>query len=75
MKSWRTDTTLDYKEAELLNPNLCSSCGHSGKLQKHTKSGCIECGTTVKCHDSYKYVCYIIVMQHILSSIFILYFL
>lgn len=54
MKSWRTDTTLDYKEAELLNPNLCSSCGHSGKLQKHTKSGCIECGTTVKCHDSYK---------------------
>ncbi|XP_076244954.1 XPG-like endonuclease isoform X2 [Calliopsis andreniformis] len=54
MKSWRTNNSLDQKEVELLNPNLCSSCGHAGKVQKHTKSGCVECGTTVKCDDSYR---------------------
>ncbi|XP_043520211.1 flap endonuclease GEN isoform X2 [Frieseomelitta varia] len=54
IKSWRTDITLDYKEAELLSSNLCSSCGHTGRVQKHTKSGCVDCGTTEKCSDSYK---------------------
>ncbi|OAD54035.1 Flap endonuclease GEN [Eufriesea mexicana] len=54
IKSWKTDTSLDHKEAELLNSNLCSSCGHSGKVQKHTKSGCVDCGTTVKCNDSFR---------------------
>lgn len=33
---------------------MCSSCGHSGKVQKHTKSGCVDCGTMVKCNNSYK---------------------
>ncbi|XP_003702719.2 XPG-like endonuclease isoform X1 [Megachile rotundata] len=54
LKSWRTDDTLDHKESQLLSPNVCSSCGHSGKVQKHTKSGCIDCGTVVKCNNSYK---------------------
>ncbi|XP_078048267.1 XPG-like endonuclease [Augochlora pura] len=54
LKSWRTDDDLDRREAELQNPNLCTSCGHSGKVQKHTKSGCVDCGTIVKCNDSYK---------------------
>lgn len=54
IKSWRTDDSLDHKESELLSPNVCSSCGHSGKVQKHTKSGCIDCGTTVKCNNFYK---------------------
>ncbi|XP_054006350.1 flap endonuclease GEN-like [Hylaeus anthracinus] len=54
IKSWRTDNSLDQKEAELLCPNICSSCGHSGKVQKHVKSGCIDCGTVIKCNDSYR---------------------
>lgn len=54
IKNWKTDTSLDRKEAELLNSNLCSSCGHSGKIQKHAKSGCIDCGTVVKCNNSYR---------------------
>ncbi|XP_026667183.1 flap endonuclease GEN isoform X2 [Ceratina calcarata] len=54
LKSWKTDKTLDLVEKELSNPNLCTSCGHSGKVQKHTKSGCIDCGTVVKCNDSYR---------------------
>lgn len=38
----------------MLNPNLCSSCGHRGKIQKHVKSGCVDCGTIAKCHDFYR---------------------
>lgn len=54
IKGWKTDDTLDQKEAEILCSNVCSSCGHSGKVQKHTKSGCVDCGTVVKCNDSYR---------------------
>ncbi|XP_076658465.1 XPG-like endonuclease isoform X2 [Halictus rubicundus] len=54
MKRWRTDDGFDRREAELQNANLCTSCGHSGKVQKHARSGCTDCGTIVKCHDSYK---------------------
>ncbi|XP_043490338.1 flap endonuclease GEN isoform X1 [Polistes fuscatus] len=54
IKSWSTDTNFQKVEAELSNPNLCTSCGHTGKLQKHTKSGCIQCGTVIKCKDTYK---------------------
>ncbi|XP_015173897.1 PREDICTED: flap endonuclease GEN isoform X2 [Polistes dominula] len=54
IKSWRTDRNFEKVEAELSNPNLCTSCGHTGKLQKHTKSGCVQCGTVIKCKDTYK---------------------
>ncbi|CAL7945674.1 unnamed protein product [Xylocopa violacea] len=54
IRSWKTDSTLNLKEEELLNPNLCTSCGHSGKVQKHTKSGCVDCGTVIKCNDSFR---------------------
>ncbi|XP_076668330.1 XPG-like endonuclease [Andrena cerasifolii] len=54
IKSWKTDNTLDQREAEILCSNVCSSCGHSGKVQKHTKSGCVDCGTVIKCNDSYR---------------------
>ncbi|KAI4495381.1 hypothetical protein M0802_008771 [Mischocyttarus mexicanus] len=54
IKSWSTDTNFQKLEAEISNPNLCTSCGHSGKVQKHTKSGCIQCGTVIKCNDTYK---------------------
>ncbi|XP_043252508.1 flap endonuclease GEN [Colletes gigas] len=54
IKSWRTDNSLDQKEAELSLPNICSSCGHSGRVQNHTKLGCVDCGTDKKCNDSYR---------------------
>ncbi|XP_012526225.1 flap endonuclease GEN [Monomorium pharaonis] len=54
IQDWRTDTSLDKAESNLLNPNLCTTCGHSGKLQKHTKSGCVDCGTVTKCSDDFK---------------------
>ncbi|KZC08486.1 Flap endonuclease GEN [Dufourea novaeangliae] len=54
IKSWRTDSSLDQKETELQCSNLCTSCGHDGKVQKHAKSGCVDCGTAVRCNNSYK---------------------
>ncbi|CAK9830611.1 Flap endonuclease GEN [Anthophora retusa] len=54
IKNWKTDDTLCIREAKLTNPNFCSSCGHNGKVQKHAKSGCMDCGTDVKCNDSYR---------------------
>ena len=43
-------------EAELSNPDICTNCGHPGKIKSHTRVGCVDCGTSVKCSDSYKYV-------------------
>ncbi|XP_011633419.1 flap endonuclease GEN [Pogonomyrmex barbatus] len=54
IQDWRTDTSLDKAESNLLNSNLCASCGHHGKLQKHTKSGCVDCGTIRKCNDDFR---------------------
>ncbi|XP_025161516.1 flap endonuclease GEN isoform X2 [Harpegnathos saltator] len=55
IQEWRTDTKLDKVESDLLNSDLCTSCGHKGKLQKHIKSGCTDCGTIRKCNDDYKH--------------------
>ncbi|KAG5342842.1 GEN endonuclease, partial [Acromyrmex charruanus] len=54
IQDWRTDTRLNKAECDLLNPSLCTSCGHPGKLQKHTKSGCADCGTVRKCNDDFR---------------------
>ncbi|XP_018351109.1 PREDICTED: flap endonuclease GEN isoform X2 [Trachymyrmex septentrionalis] len=54
IQNWRTDTRLNEAECDLLNPSLCTSCGHPGKLQKHTKSGCADCGTVRKCNDDFR---------------------
>ncbi|TGZ46517.1 flap endonuclease GEN [Temnothorax longispinosus] len=54
IQDWRTDRSLGRAESNLLNPNLCTSCGHPGKLQKHTKSGCADCGTIRKCNDDFR---------------------
>lgn len=55
MKQWKTDPTFKQMENQLENPNLCTSCGHSGKIKSHNKLGCLECGTTTKCSQKYKY--------------------
>ncbi|XP_020300170.1 flap endonuclease GEN [Pseudomyrmex gracilis] len=49
---WRTDRRLVRAEWDL--PNLCTSCGHPGKLQRHTKSGCTDCGTLTKCNNDFR---------------------
>lgn len=54
IQKWRSDTSLDRAERDLANPDLCTSCGHRGKIQKHTKSGCSDCGTATKCNDDFR---------------------
>lgn len=54
IQNWRTDTSLDRIESDLLNSDLCTACGHRGKLQKHKKSGCADCGTVEKCNDNFR---------------------
>ncbi|CAB0032840.1 unnamed protein product [Trichogramma brassicae] len=55
IKEWKTNSTKYQKmEAELSNPEICTNCGHKGKVRSHTKFGCEDCGTTTKCNDSYK---------------------
>ncbi|XP_072759243.1 flap endonuclease GEN [Anoplolepis gracilipes] len=54
IQNWKTDTSLDRIESNLLNPNLCTACGHEGKLQKHKKSGCADCGTVKQCNDNFR---------------------
>ncbi|XP_050449059.1 flap endonuclease GEN [Cataglyphis hispanica] len=54
IQNWKTDTSLDRIESDLLNPDLCTACGHQGKLQKHKKSGCADCGTIEKCNDNFR---------------------
>lgn len=40
LRSWKTDNKLyDEYYKQLNHKNLCTSCGHSGKIHIHTKSG------------------------------------
>ncbi|XP_043268619.1 flap endonuclease GEN isoform X2 [Venturia canescens] len=52
--SWPTDPKFKQMESKLKDPNICTSCGHEGKVRTHAKSGCADCGTVSKCNDSYK---------------------
>lgn len=54
MKQWKTDPKFDRMESVLSNPNICTNCGHSGLMRSHTRFGCVDCGTSVKCSSSYK---------------------
>lgn len=40
LRSWKNNN-LKYDELykKITNKNICTSCGHKGKLQVHTKSG------------------------------------
>jgi len=50
LKQWRTNPRYECLEAEYLSiGNTCSKCTHTGKLQKHAKSGCEACGTKHDC--------------------------
>ncbi|PSN53095.1 hypothetical protein C0J52_09149 [Blattella germanica] len=44
LKQWRTDPYYQNLENEFANlADTCSKCSHSGKLNKHNKSGCDVC--------------------------------
>jgi len=50
LEQWRTNPRYECLEAEYLTlGNTCSKCTHTGKLQKHAKSGCEVCGTKHDC--------------------------
>lgn len=43
MRSWRkNEKVFEEFEKNLADKNICTSCGHQGKLQSHTKAGKIE---------------------------------
>lgn len=53
IRKWKANNSLyDEFYKKISNKNLCTSCGHSGKLQSHSKSGCMECRTTKGCDFS-----------------------
>lgn len=55
LRAWNENENLFAElEREISNKNVCTSCGHAGKLQMHTRNGCVECGTRKSC-DFTKY--------------------
>lgn len=50
LRGWKKNESLfEEFERKVDDKNRCTSCGHSGKLQGHTKNGCAGCGTTKGC--------------------------
>ncbi|KAJ8956127.1 hypothetical protein NQ318_016582 [Aromia moschata] len=50
LRSWRLKPDLYEKfESQISDKNICSSCGHQGRIQSHTKHGCNPCGTSKGC--------------------------
>ncbi|KAF5293076.1 hypothetical protein FQR65_LT11068 [Abscondita terminalis] len=50
LRSWKSNFQLYTKlEKELNDKNVCTSCGHFGKLQSHVKNGCKQCTTLKGC--------------------------
>lgn len=55
MRNWRRNGHIfEEFEKKLADKNICTSCGHNGKLQAHNKAGCVSCRTTNGC-DFTKY--------------------
>ncbi|XP_043650347.1 flap endonuclease GEN [Drosophila teissieri] len=53
MRSWRGETNkYNALEMRVDDKSICSNCGHIGKTQSHTKSGCSVCRTHRGCDES-----------------------
>ncbi|XP_039487533.1 flap endonuclease GEN [Drosophila santomea] len=53
MRSWRGETDkYNALEMRVDDKSICSNCGHIGKTQSHTKSGCSVCRTHRGCDES-----------------------
>ncbi|KAH8278244.1 hypothetical protein KR044_006951 [Drosophila immigrans] len=59
LRNWRSETdAYNYLELRVDDKTICSNCGHIGRTQSHTKSGCSICRTHQGCDESlWKYVC------------------
>lgn len=53
IRSWRKETE-EFKDMErkIADKKICTSCGHKGSVQSHSKSGCVECTTKKGCDFS-----------------------
>lgn len=50
LRAWRANKALfEELERKVADKNVCTSCGHPGKLQGHTRNGCGSCGTSKGC--------------------------
>ncbi|KAL3272005.1 hypothetical protein HHI36_022473 [Cryptolaemus montrouzieri] len=53
MRQWRNQPSIfEEFERKLGDKNICTSCGHSGRVQSHNKTGCKTCGTSTGCDFS-----------------------
>lgn len=52
IKSWR-DNESKYSALEMRvdDKGICSNCGHLGRTQSHTKSGCCVCRMSKGCNS------------------------
>lgn len=51
LRSWKGKDFGEW-ERKVSDKNICTSCGHSGKISAHTKSGCTSCKTYKGCDFS-----------------------
>lgn len=55
IRSWRSNKDhFAELERKISDKNTCTSCGHYGKVQNHSKNGCNSCHTFKGC-DSTKF--------------------
>nr|XP_016936091.2 flap endonuclease GEN [Drosophila suzukii] len=53
LRKWRGETNkYNALEIRVDDKSICSNCGHIGKTQSHTKSGCSVCRTHKGCDES-----------------------
>jgi flap endonuclease GEN len=53
IRSWRShNTKYSSLEIKVDDKSVCVNCGHHGKIQLHTKSGCSICRTSVSCDET-----------------------
>ncbi|KAH8270024.1 hypothetical protein KR018_002595 [Drosophila ironensis] len=53
LRNWRQETNkYNALEMRVDDKSVCSNCGHLGKTQSHTKSGCSVCRTHRGCDES-----------------------
>ncbi|XP_068142867.1 flap endonuclease GEN [Drosophila tropicalis] len=53
LRNWRNETsTYNALEIRVDDKSICSNCGHLGRTQSHTKSGCSVCRTNRGCDES-----------------------
>lgn len=55
VREWVNDAgTFEEMQSRIMDKNICTSCGHHGKVQVHAKKGCLRCSMSVGCKSHYK---------------------